>query len=41
VCLSFVDAKWRGHSSFDLKWLAGVFIFPFFFYILSRRDSDK
>jgi hypothetical protein len=28
-------------GGFDLKWLAGVFIFPLFFYILSRRDHDR
>ena len=28
-------------GGFDLKWLAGVFIFPLFFYILSRRDSSR
>jgi hypothetical protein len=28
-------------GGFDLKWLAGVFIFPLFFYILSRRDQNK
>jgi hypothetical protein len=28
-------------GGFDLKWLAGVFIFPLFFYILSRRDGSK
>ncbi|MFL7840085.1 MAG: hypothetical protein ACK2U0_13105 [Candidatus Promineifilaceae bacterium] len=28
-------------SGFDLKWLAGVFIFPLFFYILGRRDQEK
>ncbi len=28
-------------GSFDIKWLAGVFIFPLFFYILSRRDGSK
>lgn len=27
-------------GGFDLKWLAGVFIFPLFFYILSRRDKS-
>lgn len=29
---------WGG---FDFKWLAGVLIFPLFFYWLSRRDSKK
>ena len=28
-------------GGFDLKWLAGVFIFPLFFYILSRRDRGR
>jgi hypothetical protein len=28
-------------GGFDLKWLASVFIFPLFFYILSRRERNK
>ena len=28
-------------GGFDLKWLAGVFIFPLLFYILSRRDRNR
>ena len=33
-----VQDAWGG---FDIKWLAGVFIFPLFFYILSRREKHK
>ena len=33
-----VQDAWSG---FDIKWLAGVFIFPLFFYILSRRDKKN
>ena len=33
-----VQDAWSG---FDIKWLAGVFIFPLFFYILSRREKHK
>ena len=28
-------------GGFDFKWLAGVLIFPLFFYILSRRDKKN
>jgi hypothetical protein len=33
-----VQDAWGG---FDIKWLVGVFIFPLFFYILSRRDKKN
>lgn len=37
IALRLQDAM----GSFDIKWLAGVLIFPFFFYWLNRRDSRK